>query len=103
MLVGGCLWPISSNKYLAGIACRVLIKSAPISASAAEVITFFMIFAMLSTDPLLGGFLSSLERKKCPPALLRAFGSDKYDASLWTASIMLLLLYVKIASGWVAT
>ena len=38
--VGGCLWPISSTVVRAGIAYRELIYSAPISASADEVITF---------------------------------------------------------------
>ena len=37
---GGCLWPISSTVVRAGISFRVLIYSAPISASAAEVIMF---------------------------------------------------------------
>ena len=31
------------------------------------------------------------------------FGSVKYEASLCTDSTMLLLLYVRIASGWLAT
>ena len=38
--VGGCLWPISSTVVSPGISYRELIYSAPISASAAEVITF---------------------------------------------------------------
>ena len=55
--VGGCLWPISSSRRRAGIACLEFKYSAPISASAAEVMTFFIILAMLSTAPL---FLSVL-------------------------------------------
>ena len=38
--VGGCLWPVSSTVVSAGIACGEFIYSAPISTSAAEVITF---------------------------------------------------------------
>ena len=53
--VGGCLWPISSTVVCAGIACRELIYSAPISESAAEVITFLMICAMVKTAPLFAG------------------------------------------------
>ena len=73
--VGGCLCPISSRSRLVGMACRVLMKSAAISASAADVITLRIIWAMFRTAPLLGGLTSSLERKKWPPALLLAFGS----------------------------
>ena len=40
--VGGCLWPISSTVVRAGIDFRELIYSAPVSASAAEVITFLL-------------------------------------------------------------
>ena len=32
--------------------------------------TFLMMFAMFSTAPLFGGVVVSLDRKKCPPALL---------------------------------
>ena len=40
--VGGCLCPIYSTVVCAGIASGELIYSDPISASAAEVITFFL-------------------------------------------------------------
>ena len=73
--VGGCLWPIYSTIICAGIACRKLIYSAPISASAAEVITFFMIGAMFKTAPLFTRFAELFYMKKIPPALLLAFGS----------------------------
>ena len=58
---------------------------------------------MFSTAPLLGGSSTFADMKKCPPALLRAPGSLKYDASLCTANTISLLLYVNMASGCVAT
>ena len=42
------------------------------SASVVEIVTYFLMWAMLSTVPLLVGTVDSLERKKCPPALLLA-------------------------------
>ena len=45
--VGGCLWPISSNNRLAGIACLEFKNRA-----AADVNTCFMILTMLRTAPL---------------------------------------------------
>ena len=74
--VGG-LCPISLTVFLAGMAWRELMKRDPISASAAEVMMFFMIWAMLSTAPLFGGLSEWSERKKCPPARLLAFGSKR--------------------------
>ena len=53
--VAGCLWPISFSRFLAGIAWRVLMKRALISASAADVTTFLMICAMLRMAPLFYG------------------------------------------------
>ena len=78
--VGGCTCPNSSTVTPAGIACR------------AEDMTFLMIWAIFNTAPLSVGSLLLSERKKWPPALLRAFGSVRYDASLWTFSTMLLEL-----------
>ena len=50
--VGGCWCPISIKVVLAGMACLEFRKSAPISASAANDITFFKLFTMFSTAPL---------------------------------------------------
>jgi len=69
----GC--PISSSVLRVGTASRALINIAPISASAADDMTAQIIWAMLRTAPLLGGSSWSAERKKWPPALLRAFFS----------------------------
>ena len=100
--VRGCGCPISSSVLRAGTASRPLMNIAPISASAADVITALIIWAMFSTAPLFAGFSESLDIKKCPPARLRAFGSLRYDASLWIAKTMSLALYVTIASSWEA-
>ena len=54
--VGGCLWPIFSTVIRAGIVCCEFICSAPISTSASEVITFFIICAMFNTATLFVGF-----------------------------------------------
>ena len=72
--VGGCLWPISSTVIHTGIACRELIYIAPIYASASEVITFFMICAMVKTALLFAGFAAFFYIKTFTPALLLAFG-----------------------------
>ena len=81
--VGGCGWPISHSVTRIGTASLALMKAADTSASTAEVTTDEMIFAMLRTAPLLGGTGMSLESTKWPPALLRAFDSVRYDASLF--------------------
>ena len=75
--VGGCLWPIVSIAWHAGIAYLQLIKSYPNSASAAEDMTAFIICEMVWTDPLFGRTAESLYMKKCPPSLLLAFDSDR--------------------------
>ena len=101
--VRGCLCPISFRSCRIATALHALMYNAPSSASAALDMTDLMIWDMFSTAPLFGGLSVSIDMKKCPPALLRAPGSLKYDASLCTVSIMLLFLYVSMASGFVAT
>ncbi len=44
------------------------------SASVADNIMFLMMRAMFTIAPLFGGTVVFLERKKCPPARLCAFG-----------------------------
>ncbi len=73
--VKGCLWPISANTILIYTASRAMMYNAANSASVADVMTCLMMCAIMSTAPLLAGIVASLERKKCPPALLRACGS----------------------------
>ena len=53
--------------------------NAPISASAAEDITLLMIFATFRMAPLLGGISALEDRKKCPPALLRACSASCFE------------------------
>ncbi len=44
------------------------------SVSVAEDITFLMMCAIFRIAPFFGGTVVSLDRKKCPPAWLCAFG-----------------------------
>ena len=53
-----------------------------------EDVTAFMIWAMVMTALLFGGVLVSLDMKKCLPALLCAFNSERYEASLCTTRTM---------------
>ena len=75
--VGGCLCPISTRIILMYTASRVMMYSAPNSASVADDMTCFIMCAILSMAPLLGGLSVSCDRKNWPPARLRAFGSLK--------------------------
>ena len=75
--VGGCLWHIVSNAWRSGVAFLKLMKRDPNSASSAEYMTAFIICKMVRTDPLFGGTAELSDIKKCPPALLLAFDSDR--------------------------
>ncbi len=102
MGVAGGLCPISSNFILIYTASLAIIYSAASLASVADVITCLMMWVMLRMAPLLGGILALVDMKKCPPALLLAFGLHKELASLWTAMTISLWLYVSTASSCVA-
>ena len=76
-----------------------------ISASYAEDITLQMMMDTIFTTSLLmiccpwsGLFL----KKKWPPAWLRYFVSDKYEALMWIARIMSYFLYRMTVSGCLA-
>jgi hypothetical protein len=56
------------------MALRAIIYSPASSASVAEDMTFLMMCAMFRIAPLFGGKVVLLDRKKCPPAWLHAFG-----------------------------
>jgi hypothetical protein len=86
-----------------GIASQAFMYSVPSLALAALDMTALSILEMLSMAPLLGGSSTLDEQKKWPPAWLLAAGSLRYEALLWTASTKSLFLYVRIASGLVAT
>ncbi len=72
--VGGCTWPSSSSMILMQMASQAIMYKPASSALVADDITFLMMCTMFSIAPLFGGTVVSLERKKCPPAWLRAFG-----------------------------
>ncbi len=72
--VGGCLCPISSRMILMYTASLAIMYSLANSTSVAEDITCLSMWAMFSTAPLFGGIGVLLDRKKCPPAQLLAFG-----------------------------
>ena len=90
--VGGCLCPKNSKVCRAATALRQFMNNVPASALAAEESTALTICAIVITAQLLGGVSVSLDMKKCPLALLRALLSDRYDALLWAASTMSLVL-----------
>ena len=73
--VGGCGCPISSKMIRMYTASRAMMYNAPNSASVADDMTCLMMWAILRRAPLFVGTSPPLERKKCPPALLLAFGS----------------------------
>ena len=77
---------------------HALTYSALNSASAANDMTALTIVDTVSTAQLFFGSSMLLDVKKCPPAWLLAFVLLKCDALLWTASTMLLALYVRMAS-----
>ena len=97
--VRGCLCPISCSRCRMATAWDALMYNPANSASAALDMTDLMMLDVLMIAPLLGGSSTSDDMKKCPPALLLAPASLKYDASLCTANTMSLFSYVRIASG----
>ena len=70
--VSGCMWPISSSDWRAGMDSLQFIKSAPSSSSAAADMTALMILAIVNTAPLLGGNAVFFDMKKLSPC--SAFG-----------------------------
>jgi hypothetical protein len=88
--VGGCVWPISVSVTLSGAPLWALLKHAPTSDLAAEATTFLMTAATLKMDPLsLSWSGGLLPKKNRPPRRLRAFETERYEASLWMCNIML--------------
>ncbi len=73
--VGGCLCPNSSRMILMYTASHAMMYGPESSALVADDMTFLMMCAIFNTAPLFGGMVVSLDKKKCPPALLRALGS----------------------------
>ncbi len=85
--VCGC--PISLSVRCIETAVLALMNNAPSLAFAADDITAFIICKILSTAPLLMGMSSVRAMKMWPLALLRALGSDRFDASLCILSLIL--------------
>ncbi len=95
--VGGWGWLSSLSVWRMEMAVFALMKRAPSSASAADDMTARIICEMLRTAPLFVGMLSAPAINMCPPARLRAFGSDKCEVLLCIARTMSLALYVSTA------
>ncbi len=74
-------------------------NNAPSSTSAAKDMTAFMIVAFVKMAPLMGGNRLSFDRKKIPPAQLRAFFLLQYPALLWMHNIIFPAKYAMIASS----
>ena len=108
--VGGCLCPNSSNVVRRIMASCPLKNSPAYSASAADAITLRRILLTAWSGPFGGGgvtggllgFCDGSLRKKCPPTRLRAFRTERYDASLWTWRTIPLAWYRILAFGCVA-
>jgi hypothetical protein len=77
----------------------MLMNNAPSLASAADDITALTICKISSTPPLLMGMSSVPAMNMWPLALQQALGSDRYNALLCIASLILLTQYVMIASS----
>ena len=79
--VGGCWCPISARAVLMDVAFCQFSNNPPNYASVTDAITFLIILHSKCTGPFPGGIacigvLDFFPRKKHPPALLRASGSD---------------------------
>ena len=106
-MVVGSFWgcPISSNLSLKSTFSLPFRNNHPSSASDADAITFFNIAAITKMAPLwlvCCPYSIFLLRKKCPPNLLLALNSDKYEASLCTCNTISLANYLIFASSCVA-
>ncbi len=95
--VGGWGWLSSSSVWRMEMAVFALMKRAQSSASAADDMTACIICKMLSTAPLFVGMSYLPAINMCPPARLRAFSLDKYEALLCIARTMSLALYLSTA------
>ena len=67
--------PISSKILMMYTALGAIMCSADSLASVADVMTCLIMCAMLRISLLFGGIVASLDKKKCPPAWIPAFGS----------------------------
>ena len=94
--VEGCMYPNPSKVVLSIIASCSLMNNSLISVSTTEAIIFSMMKQTTCKGPLdggllMGGFVLSVDsvlKQWYPPTLLRAFLTDKYEASLSTCKII---------------
>ena len=100
--VGGCLCPISSKMVLMYTASLSIMYNATNYDSVADDMTCFIMCNMLRNDLLFCGMVEPLDREKWLPALLRAFGSLRYLASMCATNFMSFALNVSTASSCVA-
>ena len=71
--VGGCVCPIYSSDWRAGMASLLLEKSAPSFASDADDMTGLMILDIVNTAPLLGGNAVLFDMNPPPPCSASGF------------------------------
>ena len=86
-----------------GIIFFYVIKSAAISASAADAITVLIICAIVNIGPLSFGFGSFFDRKMCAPALFLVLDLFKNPVSACATNIISLFLKSMPSLGYVAT
>ena len=105
--VGSCGWTISTRAVIVDVALWQFSNSPPNSASVVDAMTFIIMLHYTCTGPFFGGIdcmgiFDFGPRTKYPPALLRAYGSDVWDASEYMWRIIMLLMYSITASVCVA-
>jgi hypothetical protein len=87
--VAGWMYPNSVSVSLSGAPLWAFWKHAPTSDPAAEATTLFMTDAKLRIEPFMVSYCRGLSpQKNNPPGRLRAFQTERYDASLWICRIM---------------
>ena len=86
--VQGCGQPISMGVLHSGIIFLAMLYSADVSASAADVITVLMIYAIVNTGSLSFCLGSFSERNICAPDRLLAFDLLRNPASACAANII---------------
>ena len=90
-------------KFFDKFTYREAIYRSPSSSSVADDMIFCLICAMVSMMPFFVGVTVSFDKKKWPPAWLRAFVLFRYPVLLCVASIIWVHEYVRAASSCVET
>jgi hypothetical protein len=95
-------WPISESVVRVTVPSLALTKSAPNSASETDETICLRTVVWHKRGPLERGFMREFvlpPKKKYPPILDLAFGSERYEASLWILSCIPEAYYLIVASG----